>query len=73
MRAGAGAVRRRAGRWLKRKDLCADWIPPVRGRVGRPRRKPDSLFADRGYGHDIYRDRPRPRHRDLPWEASGVL
>ncbi|CAK7286617.1 hypothetical protein SGPA1_40877 [Streptomyces misionensis JCM 4497] len=24
-------------------------IPPVRGRVGRPPRRPDSLFADRGY------------------------
>ncbi len=31
-------------------------IPPVRGRVGRPRRKPDPLFADRGYDHDIYRN-----------------
>jgi transposase len=38
-----------------------DAIPPVRGRVGRPRRKPDSLFADRGYDHDIYRDRVRDR------------
>ncbi len=28
-------------------------IPSVRGRVGRPRRKPDSLFADRGYDHDV--------------------
>ena len=36
-------------------------IPPVRGRVGRPRRKPDSLFADRGYDHDIYRDQVRAR------------
>ncbi|MFE0519388.1 IS5 family transposase [Streptomyces sp. NPDC058954] len=36
-----------------------DAIPPVRGRVGRPRRKPDSLFADRGYDHDIYRDQVR--------------
>lgn len=25
-----------------------DAIPPARGRVGRPRRRPDSLFADRG-------------------------
>ncbi len=33
-----------------------DAIPPVRGRVSRPRRKPDSLFADRGYDHGIYRD-----------------
>jgi transposase len=42
-----------------------DAIPPVRGRVGRPRRKPDSLFADRGYDHDIYRDKVRAR-RILP-------
>lgn len=33
-----------------------DAIPPVRGRVGHPRRRPDSLFADRGYDHDSYRD-----------------
>lgn len=39
-----------------------DAIPPVRGRVGHPRRKPDSLFADRGYDHDIYRDQVRQRH-----------
>jgi hypothetical protein len=28
-----------------------DAIPSVRGRVGRPRRRPDSLFADRGTRH----------------------
>ena len=38
-----------------------DAIPPVRGRVGHPRRKPDSLFADRVYDHDIYRDQVRAR------------
>ncbi|WP_079056419.1 transposase [Streptomyces caeruleatus] len=38
-----------------------DAIPPVRGRVGRPRRKRDSLFADCGYDHDIYRDQVRKR------------
>jgi transposase len=32
-----------------------DLVPPVRGRVGRPRRRPDSLLADRGYDHDKYR------------------
>lgn len=26
-----------------------DAIPPVRGRVGRPRRRPDKLHADKGY------------------------
>ncbi|MFI2078114.1 IS5 family transposase [Streptomyces triculaminicus] len=38
-----------------------DAVPPVRGRVGHPRRRPDSVFADRGYDHDIYRDRLRER------------
>lgn len=28
---------------------------PVRGRVGRPRRRPRTLIADRGYDHDKYR------------------
>ncbi|MFD5011902.1 transposase [Streptomyces chartreusis] len=32
-----------------------DAIPPVCGRGGRPRRRPDSLFAD----HDVYRDQVR--------------
>ena len=30
-------------------------IPPVRGRSGRPRRRPDRLYADRGYDRDKYR------------------
>ncbi|MDV6291060.1 IS5 family transposase [Streptomyces sp. UP1A-1] len=38
-----------------------DAIPPARGRVGHPRRKPDPLFADRGYDHDIYRGQVRAR------------
>jgi hypothetical protein len=41
-----------------------DAVPPVRGRVGRPRRKPEALFADRGYDHDVYRDQARaPKSR----------
>ena len=32
-----------------------DKIPPVRGRVGRPRQRPERLLADRGYDHDKYR------------------
>jgi transposase len=32
-----------------------DAVPPVRGKVGRPRRRPGSLLADRGYDHDKYR------------------
>ncbi|MEU9025854.1 transposase, partial [Actinomadura sp. NPDC048394] len=30
-------------------------VPPVRGRIGRPRRRPGRLPADRGYDHDKYR------------------
>ena len=32
-----------------------DRVPPVRGRVGRPRRRPRRVIADRGYDHDKYR------------------
>ncbi|MFD6597444.1 IS5 family transposase [Streptomyces coelicoflavus] len=32
-----------------------DEIPAVAGRVGRLRRRPDALLADRGYDHDKYR------------------
>lgn len=32
-----------------------DEIPAIAGRVGRPRRRPNALLADRGYDHDIYR------------------
>jgi transposase len=36
-------------------------VPPVRGRVGRPRRRPRTLIADRGYDHDKYRRLVRQR------------
>ncbi len=36
-------------------------IPPVRGRRGRPRRKPRGLCADRAYDHDSYRTTLRER------------
>lgn len=32
-----------------------DKIPAVAGAVGRPRRRPDTLLADRAYDHDKYR------------------
>nr|WP_236067543.1 IS5 family transposase [Streptomyces brasiliscabiei] len=38
-----------------------DKIPAVAGRVGRPRRRPDALLADRGYDHDKYRRLLRQR------------
>ncbi|WP_281156852.1 IS5 family transposase [Streptomyces sp. HYC2] len=34
-------------------------VPPVRGRRGRPGRRPDTLYADRGYDHDKYRKQVR--------------
>ncbi len=36
-------------------------VPPVRGRVGRPRRRPERVTADRGYDHDKYRRELRRR------------
>ncbi|GGM57166.1 hypothetical protein GCM10012275_30350 [Longimycelium tulufanense] len=33
----------------------------MRGRPGRPRRRPDTVVADRGYDHDTYRDQLRQR------------
>jgi len=38
-----------------------DRVPPVRGKVGRPRRRPDRVTADRGYDHDKYRRELRRR------------
>ncbi|CAL9677506.1 IS5 family transposase ISBugl2 [Streptomyces sp. enrichment culture] len=32
-----------------------DKVPAVAGVVGRPRRRPDAVLADRGYDHDKYR------------------
>jgi transposase len=36
-------------------------VPPVRGRVGRPRRRPDRVTADRGYDSAKYRRQLRQR------------
>lgn len=33
----------------------SDAVPPVPGKVGRPRKRPELLTADRGYDHDSYR------------------
>ncbi|HJP76237.1 MAG TPA: IS5 family transposase [Pseudonocardiaceae bacterium] len=32
-----------------------DAVPSVRGRRGRPRQRPDTIYADRAYDHDKYR------------------
>ncbi|MFC4035053.1 IS5 family transposase [Streptomyces polygonati] len=49
-----------------------DAVPAIRGRRGHPRRKPDSLFADRGYDHDIYREQIRARHIVLAIARRGT-
>jgi transposase len=36
-------------------------VPPVRGKPGRPRRRPDKLYADRGYDSDPHREQLRGR------------
>jgi hypothetical protein len=36
-------------------------IPPVCGRRGRPRQRPDRIYADRGYDHDKYRRKVREK------------
>ena len=36
-------------------------VPPVRGKVGRPRRRPERIAADRGYDHDKHRRLVRGR------------
>jgi transposase len=38
-----------------------DAVPPVAGHVGRPRQRPDELFADRGYDSDPHRNELRKR------------
>ncbi len=38
-----------------------DRVPAVRGKVGRPRRRPQRLTADRGYDYDGYRRQLRRR------------
>jgi transposase len=34
-------------------------VPPIRGKRGQPLKRPRHLYADRGYDHEIYRDKVR--------------
>jgi transposase len=47
-----------------------DRVPHVRGRGGRPRRRPERLTADRGYDHDKYRYRHQLRSRGITPEIA---
>jgi hypothetical protein len=42
-------------------EALIDAIPPVRGRRGRPRQRPDELYGDRAYDHDKYRRKVRAK------------
>lgn len=55
----------KAERWFR-----LNTVPPVRTRVGRPRRRPDRLFDDRTYDHDRYR---RPPQATEPDRAARTL
>jgi hypothetical protein len=48
-----------------------DAVPPIRGRRGRPRRRPREPFADRGYDHDICRDSCAPGASPRGSPAAG--
>ena len=49
-----------------------DAIPPIHGRVGRPRRRPKVVYGDRGYDHDKYRRLVRARGIEPRIARRGV-
>jgi transposase len=46
---------------VKEMEAVVDAAPPVRGKPGRPRRRPRALYGDRGYDSDPHRRRLRRR------------
>ena len=49
-----------------------DATPLIRGRRGRPRRRPRELFADRGYDHDMHHRQLRSRGATPRTARRGV-
>ncbi|MFB9883976.1 IS5 family transposase [Planobispora siamensis] len=49
-----------------------DAIPPVRGKRGRPRRRPAVIYADRAYDHEIYRRQVRRRRIEPIFARRGT-
>ena len=47
---------------MKLLEPLVDAIPPVRGKRGRPKRRPKKLHADQGYDYDECRALLRKRH-----------
>jgi transposase len=63
---------------VKELERAADAVPPVRGKPGRPKRRPGELYADRGFDSDPHRAalrrrgiRPRIARRGEP-HGSGL-
>lgn len=50
-----------------------DAVPAVRGRRGRPRRRPDSSLPDHGDDHDVYRDQVHARGNVPAIAPRGTL
>jgi len=46
---------------VKKRRFRHPGVPPVRGKVGRPRRRPKRVTADRGYDYDSRRRELRQR------------
>jgi transposase len=47
-------------------------IPPVRGKRGRPRSRPDTVYADRAYDYDKYRKLVRAKGIRPKFARRGV-
>jgi hypothetical protein len=43
-------------------ETMVDAVPPIRGKRGRPRRRPDKLHADQAYQSAAHRAAVRRRH-----------
>jgi transposase len=63
---------------VKELEHAVDAVPPVRGKPGRPKRRPRELYADRGFDSDPHRAalrrrgiRPRIARRNTP-HGSGL-
>ena len=53
-------------------DAVLDAVPPVRGKPGRPRRRPAKLHADKAYDHRRCREACRRRRITSPIVRRGV-
>jgi hypothetical protein len=59
--AATAGARLRLGYDLLASSVRVEAIPPVRGKRGRPRRRPQTLIADRGYDSQPHRQALRAR------------